>query len=62
MLVEAAAKEWEIPVKDIKVKDGIISHGNKTATFGELAGKAAALPVPQSPTLNHSTQRQPGKN
>ena len=63
MLVTAAAQQWEVPEKEIKVKDGIISHGKKTATFGELAGKAAALPVPQSPALKDPKDfRLIGKN
>lgn len=51
MLVEAAAKEWEVPAAEIQVRDGVISHGKKTARFGELAGAASLLPVPQEPAL-----------
>ena len=48
MLVEAAAKEWKVPAADIVVKKGVISHAssNHTATFGQMAEKAAALTPP----------------
>ena len=48
MLVEAAAKEWKVPAADIMVKKGVISHAssNHTATFGQMAEKAALLTPP----------------
>ncbi len=51
MLVSAAAKEWNAPAADIKVENGVISYNAKRATFGELAAKAAALPVPTNVPL-----------
>lgn len=52
MLVAAAARAWAVPVTEITVKAGIISHASgKTATFGELAEKAAAESVPDKPAL-----------
>ncbi len=53
MLVAAAAAEWQVPAAEIAVERGTISHAGKgkTARFGALAAKAAALPVPQNPTL-----------
>ena len=49
MLVAAAAAEWQVPAGEIKVKNGVVSHdaSNHKATFGELADKAAAQPVPE---------------
>jgi isoquinoline 1-oxidoreductase subunit beta len=47
MLVKAAAAEWGVPESQITVKKGVLSHpSGKSATFGVLAGKAAAQPVP----------------
>ncbi len=46
MLVAAAAKKWSVPAASIRVRDGVVSAGNKKATFGELAEAAAAMPVP----------------
>lgn len=46
MLVNAASAEWKVPPGEIKVANGVLSHGNRKAGFGEMATKAAALPVP----------------
>ncbi|MDX2306675.1 MAG: xanthine dehydrogenase family protein molybdopterin-binding subunit [Hyphomicrobium sp.] len=46
MLVSAAAKRWGVDVASISVKGGIVSTGDKSATFGELAADAAKEPVP----------------
>lgn len=51
VLVSAAAKEWNAPDADITVEKGVLSYKGKTATFGELAARAAALPVPANVTL-----------
>jgi isoquinoline 1-oxidoreductase beta subunit len=49
MLVAAAAADWQVPTGDIRIRKGVVSHAasHKQATFGELAAKAAALPVPE---------------
>src|SRR5271170_4281433 len=43
MLLTAAAQEWKIPVAELNVDKGVVSHpgSNRQATFGALAGKAA---------------------
>jgi isoquinoline 1-oxidoreductase beta subunit len=47
MLVSAAASQWKVAPDSITVKQGVVSHpSGKKATFGELAGAAASLPVP----------------
>jgi isoquinoline 1-oxidoreductase beta subunit len=51
MLVETAAAEWKVPAGEIKVSQGVLSHGSHKATFGELAAKASLLPAPQKPVL-----------
>jgi isoquinoline 1-oxidoreductase beta subunit len=53
MLLTAASQEWKIPVAELNVDKGVVSHpgSNRQATFGALAGKAAALPVPDKVTL-----------
>lgn len=53
MLVAAAADQWKVPAKEIAVSQGIITHGEHRATFGELVAKAALLPAPQKPTLKN---------
>ena len=48
MLVAAAAQEWKVPGAQISVANGVLAHkpSGRKATFGELAAKAAAQPVP----------------
>ena len=53
MLLTAASQEWKIPVTDLTVDKGVVYHAGskRQASFGALAGKAAALPVPDKVTL-----------
>jgi len=48
MLVEAAAKEWKVPAAEITVSKGVVSHAasKRSATFGQLAEKAALITPP----------------
>ena len=56
MLVEAAAKRWRVPASDVKVSKGVVSHGAKKASFGELAAEAAAVTPPAKPVLKTPDQ------
>lgn len=52
MLVAAAADEWKVPAGEIKVEKGVLTHASgRRATFGQLAAKAATMPVPADPKL-----------
>ena len=53
MLLAAAAKEWKVPVAELTVDKGIVSHAGKKreATYGALAATAATLPVPATVVL-----------
>lgn len=53
MLVRAAAEQWEVPVTEVAVADGIVTHSpsGRSARFGELAVAAGRLPVPDEVTL-----------
>ena len=47
----AAADQWKVPLQEIKVKDGVISHASgKSAHFGEFA-QAAAAQTPRNVSL-----------
>ncbi|HET8608376.1 MAG TPA: xanthine dehydrogenase family protein molybdopterin-binding subunit, partial [Burkholderiales bacterium] len=46
MLVAAAAKRWNVAPADVRVSAGVVSHGDRHATFGELAEAAAREAVP----------------
>lgn len=56
MLVAAAAKTWNVPVGEIKVAKGVVSHGARKASFGDLAATAATMPVPDKPVLKTPAQ------
>ncbi len=56
MLVAAAAKTWGVPAAEVKVAKGVVSHGAKTASFGELAATAATMPIPEKPVLKTPAQ------
>ena len=46
-LVAAAAQAWGVPAEEIEISTGVLSHpSGKRAGFGELAVRAAQLPVP----------------
>ena len=51
MLVAAAAKQWNVPVASITVRNGIVSSGNRKTSFGQLADAAATMPVPATVKL-----------
>jgi isoquinoline 1-oxidoreductase beta subunit len=57
MLVNAAAKQWNVPAGEIKVEKGVLSHASgKQATFGELADAAAKESVSAEVTLKPRDQ------
>ena len=53
MLMEAAAKRWSVPVRELTTEDGIIRHASSgdELGYGEVASEAATMPVPQDVTL-----------
>jgi isoquinoline 1-oxidoreductase beta subunit len=57
MLVAAAAEAWSLPAAEITVADGRLTHAfGRSASFGELAERAAAMPVPAAPALKAPDQ------
>jgi isoquinoline 1-oxidoreductase beta subunit len=55
MLLQAAADEWKVPVGELTVAEGIITHAGskRTTSYGKVAAAAAKLtaPDPKSITL-----------
>ena len=49
MLLEAAAKQWEVPVSELSTSEGSIHHesSGKSAGYGEMASAAANIAVPE---------------
>src|SRR5258707_1565058 len=46
MLLQAAADQWKVPVGELTVTDGIISHGTKRISYGKIAAAAAKVTAP----------------
>jgi isoquinoline 1-oxidoreductase beta subunit len=57
MLIEAAAKRWGVAPLDCEAKDGqvLCSARKLSASYGELAGDAAQLPIPSDVQLKASS-------
>jgi isoquinoline 1-oxidoreductase beta subunit len=55
MLMQAAADQWKVPVAELAVADGVITHGasKRSIRYGEIAPAAAKVtpPDPKSITL-----------
>jgi isoquinoline 1-oxidoreductase beta subunit len=50
LLVSAAAQLWNTDAGSLKAAEGVITHPDgRTATYGSLAARAAALPMPEGP-------------
>jgi isoquinoline 1-oxidoreductase beta subunit len=57
MLVKAAAERWQVPAEQIRVRDGMLSHGDdRHATFGELAESAGEQPLPEQVALKDPSE------
>ena len=57
MLVEAAAKQWNVDPSECTAKDGIIKHSSgKEIGYGEIAEAAAMLPVPEKYELKKPSE------
>jgi CO/xanthine dehydrogenase Mo-binding subunit len=57
MLLEAAAKEWQLPVSDLTVNQGVIKekNGERTITYGEIASKAVGIKIPEEVELKETS-------
>ncbi len=53
MLVQAAADQWKVPVGELSVADGVITHGpsGRTTRYGKVAAAAAKLPAPDPKSI-----------
>jgi isoquinoline 1-oxidoreductase subunit beta len=58
MLVAAAAREWQVKPEACTAENGVVTGPEGVRlTYGQLAGKAAQLPVPAEPRLKSQKQR-----
>ena len=53
MLMQAAAQTWNVPVEEVTTKAGMLYHekSGKSATYGDFASKASAIPIPKGVQL-----------
>lgn len=56
MLVQAAANKWGVDASSLSANNGIVSGGGKSATYGELAAAASAVPVPKEVKLKDPSE------
>ncbi len=60
MLIAAAAQTWNVPIAECEVAAGVVTHAEskRTLSFGELASKAALIPVPDEKALVFKNPKQ----
>jgi isoquinoline 1-oxidoreductase beta subunit len=53
MLLQAAADEWKVPVAELAVANGVITHAasNRSTTYGKVADAAAKLTAPDPKSI-----------
>jgi isoquinoline 1-oxidoreductase subunit beta len=53
MLLQAAADQWKVPVGELTVADGIITHAasKRTTSYGTVAAAAAKVPPPDPKSI-----------
>lgn len=53
MLLQAAGEAWGVPVSELTVADGVVTHApsKRSTTYGKLAAAAAKLTPPDAATL-----------
>lgn len=53
MLLQAAADQWSVPVGELTVANGIITHtgSGRTTSYGKVAAAAAKLPAPDPKSI-----------
>jgi isoquinoline 1-oxidoreductase beta subunit len=58
MLVLAAARQWGVPATECTAAKSFVTHGksNRRLSYGELAARAAAMPVSASPKLKTAAE------
>jgi isoquinoline 1-oxidoreductase beta subunit len=60
MLIAAAAQQWGVPASECDTDLHVVVHraSNRRAGYGDLASKAAALPVPKKEELKFKSKSQ----
>ena len=60
MLLQAAADEWNVPVGEVTVANGVITHAasQRSTTYGRVAGAAARLTPPDPKSIQLRDPRE----
>src|SRR5512134_2469039 len=60
MLVQAAANEWKVPVGELTVSDGVITHpaSGRSTSYGKVSAAAARLAPPDTKSIKLKDPRQ----
>lgn len=56
LLLEAAAKQWNVPVAGLRTENGFVINGTQKLSYGQLVETASQLPTPASVTLKKPEQ------
>lgn len=56
LLMQAAAKQWNVPVDSLRTENGAVFNGQKKLSYGQLVETASQLPTPTSVTLKKPEQ------
>src|SRR5437588_10857998 len=60
MLLQAAADQWNVPVGEVTVANGVITHAasQRSTTYGKVAGAAARLTAPDPKSIQLRDPKQ----
>lgn len=56
LLLNAAAKQWNVPVTELRTENGAVIHGTQQLRYGQLVETASQLETPTSVTLKKPEQ------
>ncbi|HCU84150.1 MAG TPA: twin-arginine translocation pathway signal protein, partial [Methylophilus sp.] len=56
LLLQAAAKQWNVPVAGLRTENGAVINGKKKLTYGQLVETASQLETPTTVTLKKPEQ------
>jgi len=60
MLLQAAADQWKVPVEEVSVSDGVITHAasKRTTSYGKVAAAAAKIAPPDPKSIKLKDPKQ----
>ncbi|HZN26304.1 MAG TPA: molybdopterin cofactor-binding domain-containing protein [Burkholderiales bacterium] len=60
MMLQAAADDWKVPVGELTVSDGVVTHAgsSRSASYGKLAGAAAKLTAPDLKSIKLKSPKE----